>query len=88
MSLFLSVMIGLLGHGLEEPIRRWYDGDEDAVKLAQYTAGGILILIAFGIVSFGLLPRRQWMIAMLSACGAEIGVGTGVVMAHIWDGVK
>jgi hypothetical protein len=83
----LAILIGFIGHRLEGPIRSWFS-DDDAAKLASYTTGGLLILIAFIAVIWDLLPPKERMIALVSLCAALLGIGSGVTLAHIADGIS
>lgn len=88
MSILLAFLIGFAGHESEGTIKCWFDGDNDSAKLASYSVGGVLILIAFMIISYGTLPKKHWLTAVASMCASLIGVGTGVVTGYIVDGIK
>lgn len=86
-EIVLSILIGYIGHTLETPIKRYFDGDVDGAKLASYTTGGLLILGSFAIFAFTIFPRRVALQACSALSTALIGVGIGVVFAHVADGV-
>lgn len=86
-ELIISILIGILGHNLEIPIRQYFDGDDDGIKLASYTIGSLLILIAFAGMSFTVFHRKIALQACGVLCASIIGVGSGVFLAHIADGV-
>ena len=86
--MIVSFLLGVVGHLTEKPIVSLSDGDQDTEKLTSYSVGVILILIAYIINIWDMLPSRQRMTAIFALCGSILGVGSGVVAAYAAEWIK
>jgi hypothetical protein len=91
MTVILSLLIGLIGYAMDKPIKKWFDGDFHTSELASWTFGGLLILVAFIFSSGEFMSKEERSKAIMSLCGALVGVGAGVTIAKVtgmWGVVK
>ena len=83
MTILAALIVGLLGFQMDKPIKQWFENQEDVRELASYTFGGLLILIAFILISFEFMNAKERARAIMALCGALIGVGSGVTLAKV-----
>lgn len=92
MEFVISIFgIGFLGHFLEGPTRKWFpisdNGDDSVNRLMSYVEGGCFILLAFMALALAFLPRKTAWQAISFLCASEVGVGAGVALGYVADGV-
>lgn len=83
MTIILSLLVGMLGYGMDKPIKRWFDGDRDTSELASWTFGGLLILVSFIFISMEAINKEDRIKAILTLCGALVGTGAGVTISKV-----
>jgi uncharacterized membrane protein len=82
----LIVLAGFLAHRMEKPIENWFE--DGGQNLARYTTGILLLILAFAVFAFSVFPRRIALQAIGLLCASAVGVGAGVTLAYIADGLE
>lgn len=83
----VTVLIGWAAHQIKDLTEVWF-GNGDMNRIASYTEGGLILLVAFAYLAMKVLPPRQALIAIAALGLVEVGVGSGTVIGYITDGDK